>query len=69
MEVPMAEWKIKTRTPQCAACERAFPEGERHVSALSLQGEELQRIDSCEACFRPEAGRWSSTCRRWRPWS
>jgi hypothetical protein len=53
----MAEWKITTRTPECSACKRTFPEGERHVSALSLQGEELSRIDSCEACFRPEAGR------------
>jgi hypothetical protein len=53
----MAEWKITTRTPECSACRRAFPEGERHVSALSLQGEELARIDSCEACFRPEPGR------------
>ncbi|MBK7643628.1 MAG: hypothetical protein IPJ19_11385 [Planctomycetes bacterium] len=53
----MADWKIKTRTPECSTCSRAFPEGERHVSALSLQGEELQRFDCCEACFRPEAGR------------
>jgi hypothetical protein len=53
----MAEWKITTRTPECSACGRTFPEGERHVSALSLQGEELQRIDACEACFRPEPGR------------
>ena len=53
----MAEWKITTRTPACSGCGRTFPEGERHVSALSLQGEELRRVDSCEACFRPEPGR------------
>ncbi len=53
----MAEWKITTRTPACSSCGRAFPEGERHVSALSLQGEELRRVDSCESCFRPEPGR------------
>jgi len=53
----MAEWKFTTRTPACSGCGRTFPEGERHVSALSLQGEELRRIDSCETCFRPEPGR------------
>jgi len=57
MATTMAEWKITTRTPECSACGRTFPEGERHVSALSLQGEDLRRIDSCEACFKPEAGR------------
>jgi len=53
----MADWKITSRTPECSACGRTFPEGERHVSSLSLQGEELQRTDACEGCFRPEAGR------------
>jgi hypothetical protein len=52
----MADWKITTRTPECSVCGRTFPEGERHVSALSLQGEDLRRIDSCADCFRAGSG-------------
>ena len=57
MGAQMAEWNIATRMPECGTCGRTFPEGERHVSALSLQGEDLRRLDSCENCFRPDPAR------------
>lgn len=53
----MAEWKITRRAPRCATCEREFREGERHVSLLSIRGEELSRSDSCTACFQPSPDR------------
>ncbi len=53
----MADWKLTHRTPDCSSCGRSFGEGERHVSTLSLKGEDLSRLDACEPCFRPEPGR------------
>lgn len=53
----MAEWKITRKAPQCAVCSREFTTGERHVSLLSIQGEELSRSDACVACFQPTPGR------------
>ena len=47
----MADWKIARRLPHCAHCERAFAEGERHASLLSIRGEELSRSDACLGCF------------------
>jgi hypothetical protein len=57
MVASMAEWNIATRTPECSVCGRAFAEGERHVSALSLQGEDLRRLDACAGCFHPDPAR------------
>lgn len=47
----MAEWKFAGRRDRCNACESTFEEGTRHVSTLSLAGEDLSREDLCLACF------------------
>lgn len=57
MVAPMADWKLSSRTSDCSSCGRTFAEGERHVSTLSIAGEDLARRDACEPCFRPEPGR------------
>ena len=51
----MAEWKFARRRDRCTACETAFEEGTRHVSTLSLSGEDLAREDLCVACFASRA--------------
>lgn len=48
----MSEWRIRRRQAACGACERAFEEGERHASLLSIQEGELARHDLCGACWR-----------------
>lgn len=48
----MAEWKIRRRQGECAACSRAFEEGERHASLLRIEGDELLREDLCAPCWR-----------------
>lgn len=53
----MADWKLSSRTSDCSTCGRTFADGERHVSSLSIRGEDLARQDACEPCFRPEPGR------------
>jgi hypothetical protein len=47
----MSDWKFRRRQGWCSACETRFAEGDRHVSALLIQGEELCREDHCLACF------------------
>jgi hypothetical protein len=52
-----ADWKIRRREELCAACGRAFTEGEAFFSLLLLSPEELRREDRCPACFEvPPAG-------------
>lgn len=51
----MPEWKFARRRDRCNACESVFEEGTRHVSALSLAGEELSRADLCHACWEASA--------------
>jgi hypothetical protein len=45
----MADWKISRRRGACAACERDFDDGERHVSTLRVNAEGLERADLCLA--------------------
>jgi len=47
----MAEWKFAGRRDRCNTCDSPFEEGTRHVSTLSLTGEDLSREDLCLACF------------------
>ena len=47
----MPEWEFAQRRDRCSRCESAFEEGARHVSSLSLAGEQLSREDHCLACF------------------
>jgi hypothetical protein len=47
----MPEWKFARRRDRCNACEVVFEEGARHVSTLSLAGEDLSREDFCLACW------------------
>jgi hypothetical protein len=47
----MSEWKFTRRQFQCATCEIAFQDGERHVSAIVFEGEDLRREDHCTTCF------------------
>ncbi|MDZ4772086.1 MAG: hypothetical protein SGI72_03025 [Planctomycetota bacterium] len=47
----MSEWKYTRRQAQCAACTSAFQDGEKHVSALVFEGEDLRREDHCTTCF------------------
>jgi hypothetical protein len=47
----MADWKFSRRRERCGACDAAFEDGSRHVSTLSLRGEELSRADVCLACW------------------
>lgn len=52
----MAEWKIERRQGACSDCERAFEEGERHVSTLAFREAVLVREDLCEPCFDARQG-------------
>lgn len=47
----MSEWKFTRRQVQCQSCETAFKDGERHVSAIVFEGEDLRREDHCTICF------------------
>lgn len=47
----MSEWKFTRRQFQCASCETAFVDGERHVSAIVFEGDDLRREDHCTTCF------------------
>lgn len=47
----MAEWKFRRRQGWCGACERAFEEEERHMSALGIVDGDLVRQDHCLACW------------------
>ncbi|MBL8859452.1 MAG: hypothetical protein JNL28_13150 [Planctomycetes bacterium] len=48
----MSEWRFRRRQGTCSACEKTFEDGDRHVSALVIAGEELRREDHCVACFK-----------------
>jgi hypothetical protein len=48
----MADWKIDRRASTCRRCERAFEEGERFASCLSILGEDLGREDLCPQCWQ-----------------
>lgn len=50
----MADWRFSRRRDRCGMCDAAFEDGSRHVSALSLGGEELVRADFCLACWERE---------------
>jgi len=59
----MTDWKFQRRQQCCAECERAFAEGERHASLLSIDGEALARADICNACWpgvqrKPQLFHW-----------
>jgi hypothetical protein len=51
----MVDWKFSRRCDRCGSCDTVFEDGTRHVSTLSLKGEELSRADSCVACWEREA--------------
>ncbi len=51
----MSDWKFRRRQGSCSACETRFAEGDRHVSALRIAGEELRREDACLACWNADA--------------
>lgn len=48
----MTEWKINKRGEACAFCERAFVEGEAHISSLALDADAVTRFDACLACWK-----------------
>lgn len=50
----MSHWKLGRRHPGCLRCERVFVEGEAHYSMLSIQGDRLERLDLCHACWPTE---------------
>jgi hypothetical protein len=45
------EWRFQGRRSECGACKAEYAAGERHVSVLSIAGEELLREDLCVSCF------------------
>lgn len=47
----MSDWKFRRRAGICDGCEVRFADGDRHVSALRIVGEELSREDHCLHCF------------------
>ena len=47
----MTDWKFRRRRGSCSACDTPFEAGTRHVSVLSLAGEDLAREDACLACW------------------
>jgi hypothetical protein len=47
----MSEWKFRRRQGWCSACESRFADGDRYVSVLSIEGEDLSREDRCLACW------------------
>lgn len=51
----MSRWKVERRSGRCGSCERAFNDGELHLSVLELTPEGLQRRDACRACWHEEA--------------
>lgn len=48
----MIQWKIQRRQGACAACERAFEDGERHVSTLCFGEDSFSREDLCRECWK-----------------
>ncbi len=52
----MAQWKIRRRQGECSACDHVFADGERHASVLRVDGEELQRGDLCDTCWKAHDG-------------
>jgi hypothetical protein len=47
----MTEWKFQGRRSDCSACNAAYDAGQRHVSVLSIAGDDLVRDDLCVACW------------------
>jgi hypothetical protein len=47
----LIEWKFQRRQARCSACESGFADGERHVSMLTIGGEEISRRDMCVGCW------------------
>jgi hypothetical protein len=47
----MIEWKFQARQAACSRCEQAYAEGQRHVSVLSIAGQDLVREDVCLGCW------------------
>lgn len=47
----MSEWKFTRRQAHCTTCTTPFTDGERHVSALVFEGDDLRREDHCTRCF------------------
>jgi hypothetical protein len=48
----MSEWKFRRRQGWCSACETRFADGDRYVSVLSIQADDLAREDRCLACWK-----------------
>ncbi|MCC7015273.1 MAG: hypothetical protein IT454_22125 [Planctomycetes bacterium] len=53
----MTDWKLSKRQPTCRTCSRTFEDGEAHVSALSVVGEEIAREDVCLPCWKAHGSR------------
>jgi hypothetical protein len=51
----MTQWKLTKRQPVCRHCSRAFENGEPHVSALAVRGEEVAREDVCLSCWKSQS--------------
>lgn len=51
----MSRWKVERRSGRCGSCERAFNDGELHLSVLELTEGGLRRRDACRACWHEEA--------------
>ena len=51
----MADWRFGRRQDICGACETAFEEGQRYVSALTISEDEIAREDACTSCWRERA--------------
>ncbi len=45
------EWEIASSDTSCAACGRAFDDGEEYYSALRREGEGFERKDYCPGCW------------------
>ena len=50
----MNEWNIQSRSHACQACEKPFSDKQPYFTLLFDEGQELKRIDVCEACHKAQ---------------
>ena len=56
----MIDWKIRSRSSKCQACENAFTDGQSYHTLLFAEKAEHQRIDVCRDCWEDQYGQGAS---------
>ena len=56
----MIDWKIRSRSSECQACNTKFGDGQAYHTLLYAEGQENQRTDVCSDCWDGQYGHGAS---------